>query len=134
MSKEKEQSRRQILNMYLLANADGDFDPQEQILLMEKAVKLGISHDELFDLVEQANEYRIASPPDTLIERVKGLYDLALIVWSDGIVKPEEKEMLHSFVLQYGFLEENASEIVDYLLEQVQGGVEVESIVRALTE
>lgn len=132
MNTNKESERKQLINMYLLANADGNFEEQEQLQIVEKALQFGLSHDELFDLISEAADYQNAPPPATLEEKVCELYNLAQIAWADGVIKQEEREMLISFAIKYGFVEENAGAIANYLLEQAQKGVEVKAIIDEL--
>lgn len=124
---------RQIINMYLLAGVDGDYDEQELLAISAKAKEANLSLDELQEVLNKAAQYRNATLPDSLEERVRELYELALIVWSDGIIKDEEREMLSDFVRQYGFAEDNVTEIVNYLISQAQAGTTIETILAELT-
>lgn len=128
-----ENLRRQIINMYLLAGVDGDYDPQELLAISQKAKEANLSPSELQEILDKAVQYRNITLPDSLEERVRELYDLALIVWSDGIIKDEERRMLADFVRQYGFAEDSVTGIVDYLINQAQQGITIEAILKELT-
>lgn len=65
--------------------------------------------------------------PDTKEEKIKYLYDLALIAVADGI---EESEivLLKNYAIKYGFLEDNVDNIVSVLLDFAQKGTDVNEI------
>lgn len=132
MNANKDRVRCQLINMYLLAMADGIFDEQEQLYLVERATKSGLNLDELFDLISEANDINTGIPPELLEDKIKDLYDLARIIWSDGEVKPEERTMLISFIRKYGFLEENVEGIADHLLQEAYKGSSTEFIINQI--
>ncbi|KGN71934.1 TerB family tellurite resistance protein [Porphyromonas sp. COT-239 OH1446] len=129
MDVNKDRIRHQLMNMYLLAMADGTFDEKEQLFLAQRARQFDLSLDELFDIINEANEINTGDVPESLQDRVKNLYDLAQIIWSDGKVSSEERAVLISFIRKYGFVEENVEDIATYLLEEAQKGSEVQSII-----
>lgn len=129
MDVNKDRIRHQLMNMYLLAMADGTFDEKEQLFLAQRARQFDLSLDELFDIINEANEINTGGVPESLQDRVKNLYDLAQIIWSDGKVSSEERAVLISFIRKYGFVEENVEDIATYLLEEAQKGSEVQSII-----
>lgn len=132
MNINKEQVRRQLINMYLLAMADGVFDEKEQLCLVERATESGLDLEELFDIIKEANNFTTTTPPEPFEEKIKDLYDLAQIIWSDGEVKPQEKNMLISFIQRYGFIEENSEDIANYLLEEARKGSCFHAIINAI--
>ncbi|SHK75999.1 hypothetical protein [Chryseobacterium contaminans] len=44
------------------------------------------------------------------------------MIWADGIVSPNEYSAMQKYVLMFGFLEENTTAIVDYLIEAIKIG------------
>ena len=60
--------------------------------------------------------------PKTIEEKIDYLYDLTVMIWADGIVSPNEYAAMQKYVLMFGFLEENVTAIVDYLIEAVRIG------------
>lgn len=125
--------RRQPINMYLLAGADGQYEEAELLAISTKAQEAGLSLDQLHSILNDASQYQQSSSPEKLEDRVRELYDLALIIWSDGGIKDEECKMLAGFVRQYGFAEENINEIVDYLITRAQEGTTIDTILQELT-
>lgn len=119
--------------MYLLAGADGEYEEAELLAISTKALEAGLTLEELQSILNDASHYQVATIPETLEARVRELYDLALIIWSDGVIKEEEQKMLGDFVRQYGFAEENVTDIVAYLIEQAQQGTAIETILQELT-
>ena len=110
--------KRHFFNLYCLALSDGYLDFTELQSLYDIGVEHGITSDQINQLVLTAN---IAPKvPETIEEKVECLYDLARMAWADGKIEPEERDIIKKCVIRYGFLPENATGIVDYLIESVK--------------
>lgn len=44
------------------------------------------------------------------------------MIWADGEVSANEKSSLEKYVVMFGFMEENALQIVDFLINSVKEG------------
>jgi hypothetical protein len=67
--------------------------------------------------------------PDDLNTRIEYLYDLALIMWADGIITGDEINTLRKYCKKFEFLEENIDGLTDYLIECVKTGTSKEEII-----
>ena len=54
--------------------------------------------------------------PHTLEEKIACLYDLVLMILSDGRIDINERIALEKYIRLFGFTEENISAIAEYLL------------------
>lgn len=118
-----------FFNMYCLALSDERFDLTELKTLYSIGVERGIEPEQINQLALTANiEPKV---PDSIDEKVECLYDLARMAWADGKIEQEEREIIKKCVIRYGFLPENAANIVDYFLESAK---ENKSITNILNE
>lgn len=104
-----------------MAICDDDFSPLELKMLYRFAEDRGITAKDLDEiLLNPINSKSLI--PETIEEKIEALYDLALMIWADGIVSPNEYSALEKYVALFGFLEENIKSIADYFLESVKQG------------
>ena len=110
--------KRHFFNLYCLALSDGYLDFTELQTLYDIGVERGITPEQINQWVLTAN---IAPKvPETLSEKVECLYDLTRMAWADGKIAQEERDIIKKCIIRYGFLEENATGIVDYFIESVK--------------
>ncbi|GEN75493.1 hypothetical protein CHA01nite_12330 [Chryseobacterium hagamense] len=104
-----------------MAVCDDDFSALELKMLYKCAEERGISSRNLDEIL--MNPINLKSwVPQTIEEKVDYLYDLTAMIWADGTVSPNEYSALQKYVVMFGFLEENTTAIVDYLIEAVKTG------------
>ncbi|MBO9692424.1 hypothetical protein [Chryseobacterium sp.] len=116
-----ENLKAHFLRLYQMAICDDDFSALELKMLYKCAEERGISSKNLDEIL--LNPINLQSlVPQTIEEKVDYLYDLTVMIWADGIVSPDEYSAMQKYVLMFGFLEENATAIVDYLIEAVKIG------------
>ncbi|WP_343680970.1 hypothetical protein [Chryseobacterium arthrosphaerae] len=116
-----ENLKAHFLRLYQMAICDDDFSALELKMLYKCAEERGISAKNLDETL--LNPINLKSlVPQTIEEKVDYLYDLTVMIWADGVVSPNEYIAMQKYVLMFGFLEENATAIVDYLIESVKIG------------
>lgn len=113
-----------LLNMAL---ADSNIDISELTLIYEMGLEKGITKSEIDELQRNIKATSV-EPPKELEDKVKLLYDLCLIIWADGKVVKEEKDLLLKFIVQCKFKKEDAEEIADYLLERTKAKATLKEI------
>lgn len=122
----EEKLKSHFLSLYCMIVADGD------VAISELDEMYRIARDN-YKLTKEEIDQAILSGgsaiyvPDTKEEKIKYLYDLALIAVADGI---EESEivLLKNYAIKYGFLEDNVDNIVSVLLDFAQKGTDVNEI------
>ncbi|WP_343641242.1 hypothetical protein [Chryseobacterium sp.] len=116
-----ESLKAHFLRLYQMAICDHDFSALELKMLYKCAEERGISSKNLDDIL--LNPINLKSLiPKTIEEKVDYLYDLTVMIWADGVVSPNEYSAMQKYVLMFGFLEENTTAIVDYLIEAIKIG------------
>ena len=133
-----ENLKNHFLSLLSLALSDMDFDPRELELLYKIAEERGVTRKELNSNILNASGFaessKADSSPKTLEEKVAVLYDLTRMAWADGIIEPEEIECIAKFCTRFGFREENAMAITNYLLEEVRKGTTEEELLKELKD
>ncbi|QWT84934.1 MULTISPECIES: hypothetical protein [unclassified Chryseobacterium] len=116
-----ESLKAHFLRLYQMAICDDDFSALELKMLYKCAEERGISSKNLDDIL--LNPINLKSLiPKTIEEKVDYLYDLTVMIWADGVVSPNEYSAMQKYVLMFGFLQENTTAIVDYLIEAIKIG------------
>ncbi|KAA0129746.1 hypothetical protein FY557_03275 [Chryseobacterium sp. SN22] len=126
-----ENLKAHFLRLYQMAVCDDDFSALELKMLYRCAEERGISPKNLDEIL--MNPINLKSwVPKTIEEKVDYLYDLTAMIWADGTVSQNEYSALQKYVVMFGFLEENATAIVDYLIEAVKTGKNKSEIIYEL--
>lgn len=116
-----ENLKAHFLRLYQMAICDDDFSALELKMLYRCAEERGIPSKNLDEIL--LNPINLKSlVPQTIEEKVDYLYDLTVMIWADGVVSPNEYSTMQKYVVMFGFLEENVTAIVDYLIEAVRIG------------
>lgn len=126
-----ENLKAHFLRLYQMAICDDDFSALELKMLYQCAEERGISSKNLDEIL--LNPINIKSlVPKTIEEKVDYLYDLTVMIWADGVVSPNEYSTMEKYVLMFGFVEENVTAIVDYLIETIKIGKDKNEILQEL--
>ena len=110
-----------FLNLYSIALSDLEVDSTELELLYKFGEMRGISKDQINEIIINADINK-TKVPETLDEKVEFLYDFAVMIWADGKVDEFERNALKRFCKMFGFIDENISEITDFLLDEAKKG------------
>lgn len=122
-----ENLKAHFLRLYQMAFSDDDFSPLELKMLYKFAQERHISKEELDKLLLNPTHSQ-TTIPHSIEEKVEYLHDLCCMIWADGIVDQNERTTLEKYIKLFGFLEENAKELADYLLEATHKGQTKEAI------
>lgn len=119
-----------FLRLYQMAFVDDDFDVLELKMLYKFAEERGISKEQLNEIL--LNPSHDSSIPETKEERISYLYDLAIMIWIDKKVTEDEYITLKKYCKKFGFLEENITEMVDYLIDCAQKNIKKEVLINEI--
>lgn len=112
----------QFLELYRMVLADGIAHPKEMETLYRIGVEnYGLTNEQITK--EIAEESFSTFIPQTPEDKIKLLYELALIAWADGVIEESEKKLLKRYAILFGIKEELSDEFVDFLLKKVQDNV-----------
>ena len=116
-----------FLRLYQMAFTDDDFDKLELKMLYHFATERGVSEEQLQDVLLNPSFENI-EVPDSLDKKIDYLNDLAKMIWADGKVHQNERDLLIKYCRIFGFLEENLEGLVDFLLECAKDDLSVAEI------
>jgi hypothetical protein len=109
--------KRYIISMIVLeAQADMNFSVREKKYLAYAATTLGLSETEVAKIRLNPTAYEIAPPPNEQ-DRMKVLYYLLFMMWSDNNISKEEETMCHHIGFRLGFRRELISDLINVLRE-----------------
>ena len=121
-----------FLSLYCMIVADGD------VAISELNELYRIARED-YDLSQEEIEKAILSGgsafyiPEATEEKIKYLYDLALIASADNVIADAEKVLLKNYAKKFGFLDENTDEIVNILLEYAQEKKSIDELLKSLS-
>lgn len=120
-----------FLSLYCMIVADQDVSTLE----LAELYRIGKEH---YGLDDKEINLAITSEgpgfysPERVEDKIKYLYELALIAYADGKIDDEEKLLLKKYTLRFGFLEENVDSIIDFLLNNAKQKSTPDEVLRLL--
>lgn len=120
-----------FLRLYQMALSDDQFDVLELQMLYHFADERGIPKEELDKLFLNPVNTEFVVPED-LITRIEYLYDFTRIIWADGKITDDELNMLKKYCRKFNFLDENITDLSNYLIDCVQKNILKEEIISKL--
>ncbi|WP_425236979.1 hypothetical protein [Ulvibacterium sp.] len=124
--------RSHFLRLYQIAFTDDNFDVLELQMLYKFAEERGISKDQLNDiLLHPSQDSKI---PTSLEGKIEYLYDLALMIWADGLATDDEVNTLRKYCLKFDFEEENVNDICEFLLENAKSNIPLKELISKMEE
>ncbi|KAB1158652.1 hypothetical protein F7018_08520 [Tenacibaculum aiptasiae] len=121
-----------FLRLYQMAFSDDNFDVLEMQMLYKFAEERKISKQELDNIL--LSPYHESTIPETLELKIEYLYDLAVMIWADEIVTDDEINTLKKYCVKFGFLEENVTELSEFLINNAKRNIDKEKVLNQLTE
>lgn len=118
-----------FLNLFQLALSDTTLHPDELKFLYDIGIKKGVEKKEIDVLIENPHKIRFYEPT-SVYEKVEQLYEFAHMILADGRVDPREIAFLKNLVIRFGFEDENASDIVEFLIEESKVGSSLDKILK----
>ena len=119
-----------FLRLYQMAFSDDNFDTLEMQMLYKFAEDRGLTKEQLNEIL--LNPSHDTAIPKTVEARVEYLYDLAVMIWADKVVTEDEYITLKKYCKKFEFLDENITELADYLLDSAKKGIPKEEIINAI--
>lgn len=104
-----------FLRLYQIACSDENFDVLEMKQLYKFAEERGVDTEHLNNIL--INPVQRMEVPSSIEKRIEFLYDLAIMIWVDKVVTEDEYNLLKKYCRTFEFLNENITEICDYLID-----------------
>ncbi|MFY8187018.1 MAG: TerB family tellurite resistance protein [Flavobacterium sp.] len=109
-----------------VALSDGKIGAEEQQFLDRLAKNLEISQAEYEEIIENPTKFPI-NPPYLYLQRLERLYDLSRMVFADGIIGPNQRNLVIRFAIALGFTPSNVNYIVDKALSLLAFNVDLDT-------
>lgn len=91
-----------LSNLVALIYEDGKLDKKELDLLYSIAERYNIDEDDVITMLNQQEEYEFVLPENEK-ERLQQLKDLISMMMVDGIMSPDEKDLIYKTGEKLGF-------------------------------
>ena len=111
-----------------VAMSDGVVSDGEKAFLDRLAVKLEISEANYKKILKDYESHPI-NAPHAYDRRLERLYDLARMVWADGIEGEDQVKLVEKFCVGLGFNPDNVTYIADKALKLVYYNVDFDEFV-----
>tara|TARA_B100000949_G_C14111051_1_gene378381 strand:- start:391 stop:783 length:393 start_codon:yes stop_codon:yes gene_type:complete len=121
-----------FLRLYQMAFSDDNFDVLEMKMLYHFAEERGVTKAELDAIL--LNPSHNSMLPDSTEDKLSYLYDLALMIWADHKVEPDELATLKKYCLKFGFLEDNIEALTAFLLEKAKENLSKQELMNLIQE
>lgn len=126
-----DEMKSHFMNLYNMVLADGNVKPEELVKVYTIGLKHGVSPAEFNQLLLSPVNSTL---PDTLEKKISHLFDLCEIILADGDIDDTELSTLKRYCTLFGFEEENATAIADFMIKNVKQGHTLESIIKEVQE
>jgi hypothetical protein len=123
----------QVLDMFNLAIADGFLAPEELAVIYSKGGELGLERQHIDEIIKNPDSVSLADP-ESLVEAIMRLYDLGVVLLSDGVIDPREVSLLRSFARRFLIRDDLIDGVVNAVIEEVRGGTSRDDLVTKLKE
>lgn len=130
MSEKKIDIKSQLLRMYRIALVDDEFSQSEWELLSSFAISRGVSENELKDFL--ANPVGQITYPRNEEDKLDYLCELVNMIWIDGKITSEERELFGKFYDNFGFPSDQKEFIVEEILDKKNKDLSNEELIEIL--
>lgn len=114
-----EEHKKYFLQLYAIALADKNLEASELLYLKDFARQKGIP-EEAIETLLLTPVFQEVHPPESLNEKIEYLYFCTGMAMADGVLEVPERVALRTIVLQLGFLEENADDIITFFISELK--------------
>lgn len=127
----EQEKKAHFLNLYAMIMADGVIHPKE----METVYRIGIEYYKLTpaEISECMRESSVEPfVPQLPEDRIRALYDMAVIAWADGQLDNSERDLLRRYCIRYEVNDEDVDALADFLLNNARNNANVDSVINQL--
>lgn len=125
----EEKLKSHFLSLYCMVVVDQDVSACE----LEELYRIGKEHYGLKDdeinrvITSQGSAFY---NPDKIEDKIRYLYELALMAYADGKIEKEERFLLEKYALMLGFVEENIVSLIEFLLDNAKNKKSLDEVIR----
>ena len=126
-SGERSADKGHFNNLVMLARVDGKIDTTEVNLLSRIATRLGLTSEQVKEIIEHPDQYPIV-PPVSREERYERFIQFVKMIFADGIVDEAEEKLASKYATALGFTDDSIDGKYPVILEKVKEGVSRQEI------
>lgn len=129
---ERKQQRGHLQNIVLLAMSDGEISDLELLFINKIGRKIGLTHTQIGNILDNPRDMEVI-PPSNKIERAERMVEMVNMVQSDGVIAPEELNMLARFAIQIGY--RSIDDVnVNHIIRNIRANRSLDEIVAELVK
>lgn len=118
-------------NLVLIARADGEISPAEQLMLDRMATYLDLDKEHVESIMANPDKFPIY-PPNNLQDRRERMVDLVRMVMVDGEFDAHELEVITHCAIGLGYMEEEVPKMVNRLRFHLDGGLDRDEVIEIM--
>ena len=104
--------REHFRNLVAVAGSDGSFLEIEKDFLIAKAIKLGLSQEEVDEIFKNAKSLSFIVP-EKEVQKKEQLAEIVYIALIDGMLRKVEYDLCLRIALRLGFSQEYLDDVID---------------------
>jgi uncharacterized tellurite resistance protein B-like protein len=133
LKKTEPEKKTEIALLALMMTADGKIDKLEKYFLRDKAVKIGLSEDDVKKIINDSLLGKFKHKvPDSTEERYILLIDLILMMMIDGHIDKKEMELCKSLCITLGFQKNIIHGMIDIIKDAKNRNLAYEECIKLL--
>ena len=117
-SGDKKKRLSHIKNLVALAASDGEIDKNEIDLILNIGAKIGLSHKELWRIIERPDSISFRAP-NSFREKIQQLYDMVFVMMIDGKIHENEIALCKLTAIKLGFQHQIIDEMVLQIIDMI---------------
>ncbi len=106
-----------------LANADGNFNSDEEQIVKKFAHRLGITNEEYIQIVENRKKYPLI-PPVRAEVRLERIYDFFKMMAADHNLDEKQIQLIERYAIGLGYPDTQARTIIDKSMKLFGGKID----------
>ena len=131
LSGEQKRNIAHFASIVRLALADNVLSESEEKLLKRVANRFHILDEKYNEILNSPEDYPINTPHE-YDERIEYLYDLAKMVYADGIANKDEASVLRKMCIGLGFHIDNIEKVADEAIHLILNDNDLEDFSKAI--
>jgi tellurite resistance protein len=118
-------------NLVLVARADGEISPAEQLILNRMATYLDIDPAHVESIMANPDKFPIC-PPNNIQDRRERMVDLVRMVMADGEFDAHELEVLSHCAIGLGYIESDVTKMVNSIRFHLDAGLDRDDVIEVM--
>lgn len=136
-SRTNDEIKTRMYDLIRIMLADRKIEPNEEVLLVKLASKIGLSENELKQIIQQVmtnpSSIKVSYPTEPK-EKINYLLDMVAMMMADGRIDPREAIICETIAIKLGFRPQIVPKMVKDIIDLVVKNVSRQTITTELDE